>query len=92
MKVSEDNFSSCFSLGPDVPTGMGRAYVERACVPYGNSFVIIGGDESGQSNVDTVALFDSDSETFVVLDERLSERKDDVAAFAVSEDMFPPCQ
>ena len=61
-------------------------------MPYRNSFAIIGGDSTGFSNVDTVALYEPSSESFVVLNERLSETKDDVAAFAVSKDIFPPCK
>ncbi len=44
------------------------------------------------SFVDTVALYDPNSESFVVLDERLSETKSSVTAFAVSKDIFPSCK
>ncbi len=71
---------------------MGRSYIERSCVPYGNSFAVVGGDSSTELEVGTIWLFDPAAETFVMLDERLSQPKSSVAAFAVSEDMFPPCQ
>ncbi len=74
-----------------MPPLVGKYRLATSCVPYGNSFAIVGGTD-GSGDTDTIALYDPETETFPILEERLSERKNYVTAFSVSEKTFPPCK
>ena len=74
-----------------MPTGIGQNSIATSCVPYGDSFAIVGGTGSSGTR-DTVAWYDPATETFITLPDHLSQPKSYVTAFAVNEKIFPPCQ
>lgn len=62
-----------------------------ASVPYGDSFLIVGGYSNGQfSYLDTIFYFNPETEIFELFDQTLSEPKDQMAAFLVP-DNFALC-
>ena len=74
--------------GPEIPSDIGNAYIERSCVPYRESFAVVGGNGIF---ADTVAYFEPVAETFVILEDRLTQPKNNVAAFSVNANIFPSC-
>ena len=79
--------SVIFLLGEDLPDRTR----DMAYVQYGDTFVLIGG-YGDTSYKGSVQLFDPDTLTFTLLDERLTQTRDSPTAILVREEMFPECE
>ena len=62
---------------------------------FGDTFGIVGGrernEERGQFNSDRVWLYHPETDTWNVLDTKLSVARDQLSAFAVKSSAFPSC-
>ncbi len=65
--------------------------MSNACVPYGDSFAIVGGEDNNYPE-STILKYYPDINLFLPMTEQLSEPKYYVSAFAVNEENFPDCQ
>ena len=73
-------------VGEDSPIpGKGSASVQ-----YGNTFALVGGYYGAY--YDTIQVFDPDTLTFTLLDERLTVGRRSAAAILVNKEMFPDCE
>ena len=62
-----------------------------ASVPYGDSFLLVGGEMCGGDYSDRIVQYEPVSETFAELDSRLSRPKSSVTAMLVNKSIFPEC-
>ncbi len=76
-----------WSDGPYAP----RSAYSMASVQYGDSFLLVGGYETGEY-LDSVYLWDHSRQDFVLLAEGLVEGRQGVAAFTVAGEVFPTCE
>ncbi len=65
--------------------------ISARSVPYGNSFVIIGGNNDFKDQ-DTVYIYDpAGTGSWKLLPKRLSQAKRQTIAFNVKKEIFPAC-
>ena len=63
---------------------------DAASVQYKDTFLLVGGKTSG-ADLDTIYMYEPDTDTWRELEERLPEAKNDPVAMTVSRSMFTEC-
>ncbi len=57
---------------------------------YANTFVVIGG-QNGKEVLDTVYVYNHESDAWLLMASKLSKPRSDVAAFSVPQNVLPKC-
>ncbi len=70
---------------------MPEALYHVGSVQYGDTFAIVGGQKVTLGYSDAVYLYNTATEEFDLLDERLSEPKGYVTTIIVNKEIFPEC-
>ena len=63
---------------------------DAASVQYKDTFLLVGG-KTTNADLDAIFMYEPDTDTWVELEERLPEAKNDVVAVTVSRSMFAEC-